>query len=105
MPRLARFVAGSLAALVLLPGAGDVVLYLLILSYPFRPYGFPGAVILFCVPGAIFGAMIVGRQARNGVGWALVLASFFLALTSTSQVYTIRTIFVAAGSLPLAWMS
>ena len=102
---IAGAAAWTLAGLVVVLGIAYVALYVAILSYPFRPYGFPGAVILFCVPGAVFGAMIVGRQPRNGVGWALLLSSFFLATTSTAQVYTIRTIFVDPGSLPLAWMS
>ncbi len=104
MRRLAGGIAWGLSGVVVLLGIGYVVLYVAILSYPFRPYGFPGAVILFCVPGAIFGALIVGRQPRNGVGWALLLSSLFLAMTSTSQVYTIRTTFVAPGSLPLVWL-
>src|SRR5258708_31403266 len=105
MSRVARAAAWALAGLVVLIGIGYVVLYLLILSFPFKPYGFPGAIILFCIPGAIFGAMIASRQPRNGVGWVLLASSFFLATTSTAQVYTIRTTFVAPGSLPLAWMS
>ncbi len=102
--RTARVIAWALAGLIGALAVAYVVLYLLILSYPFRPYGFAGGVILFCTPGAIFGAMIVSRQPRNGVGWALLLSCLFLAITSVAQVYTIRTTFVAPGSLPLVWM-
>ena len=105
MTGTAKGAAWALAGLVIALGIGYGVLYLLILSYPFRPYGFAGAVVLFSVPAAIFGALIVGRQPRNGVGWALLLSGLFLAMTSTAQLYTIRTTFVDPGSLPLAWMS
>ncbi|MGB2938736.1 MAG: GAF domain-containing protein, partial [Candidatus Dormiibacterota bacterium] len=105
MTRLARGAAWSFAGLVIALAIAYVALYLLILHYPFRPYGFAGGIILFCIPAAIFGALIVSRQPRNGVGWALILSGFFLAMTSITQVYTIRTVFVAPGSLPLSWMS
>jgi signal transduction histidine kinase len=105
MSRVAPVVAWALAGVVVVQAIAYVILYLLILSYPFRPYGFPGAVILFCVPAALFGAMIVARQSRNGVGWALILSGLFLATTSTAQIYTIRGVFVDPGGLPLVWMS
>jgi len=105
MRRVASGLAWALAGLVIALGVGYVVLYLTILSYPFQPYGYPGAIILFCIPGAVFGALIIARQPSNGVGWALLLSSFFLALTSTAQVYTVRAVLVDPGTLPLAWMS
>ncbi len=105
MTRTARVAAWALAGLIGALAVAYVALYLLILPYPFRPYGFAGGIILFCTPGAIFGALIVSRQPRNGVGWALLLSCFFLAITAVAQVYTIRTTFVAPGSLPLVWMS
>jgi signal transduction histidine kinase len=97
--------AWSVAAVVALIAIAYAVLYLSILSYPFEPYGFPGAVMLFCLPAAVFGSLIVGRQPGNWVGWALLASSFLLALTSASQVYTIRAYFVAPGSLPVGWLT
>ncbi|MFY9614069.1 MAG: GAF domain-containing sensor histidine kinase [Candidatus Dormiibacterota bacterium] len=103
--RLARVSAWSLAGLIIVVSVACVGLYLLILSHPFHPYGFPGAVVIFTITAATFGALIVSRQPKNGVGWALLLSSLFLATNETAQAYTIRTIFVAPDSLPLAWLS
>ena len=103
--RLARGAAWSLATVVVLVAIAYVVLFLLILSYPFRPYGFPGAIAIFGVTAAVLGAMIVSRQPRNGVGWVLLATSFCLATSATAQVYTIRGYFVAPGSLPAVWLA
>jgi hypothetical protein len=97
--------AWALAAVIVALAVAYAVLYLLILSYPFDPYGFPGAIGIFSVTAAIIGALIASRHPRNGVGWVLLAASLCLGLTATVQVYAIRTYFVAPGSLPAGWLA
>jgi signal transduction histidine kinase len=100
-----RAAACTAAGAVVLLAAGYFWLYASILPYPFEPYGFPGGILIFCVAAAVFGALIISRQPRNGVGWAMVLAALLLSIASDAQLYAIRDTFIAPGSLPGQWLA
>src|SRR2546425_6342647 len=105
MTRMSRIVGWSTALLVSALAIAYFALYLTIAPVPFEPYGFPGGVLIFTVTGSIFGALIVGRNPRNGVGWTLLAASLMLAITSDGQLYAVRSAYLVNGSLPLTWLA
>ena len=102
---LTRTLAWTAASAVVLLAAGYFWLYVSIVPYPFQPYGFPGGILIFCVTASVFGALIISRQPRNGVGWAMVSSALLLGVASDAQLYAIRDTFVAPGSLPGQWLA
>lgn len=64
---------------------------------------------LVYLPFVIMGALVVSRQPRNGVGWAMLLVGVGANLAFFIQEYAYRAIVAAPGSLPFgpafAWVS
>ena len=63
-------------------------------------YGYLGAIPFVCLAFATVGAMIASRVSANAVGWLFLAIALILVSTSDLQVYAVRGLLAAPGSLP-----
>ena len=98
----ARLLARLLWAATLALIAAYVVLAVADRSVEIHLYGYLGAIPLVCFAFATIGALVASRVRANVVGWLFLAIALTLLITADVQLYAIRGILVAPGSLPFS---
>ena len=98
----ARLIAWLLWAVVAALTVAYVALVIADSAVRLHVYGYLGAIPLVCFAFATVGALIASRVSANAVGWLFLAIALILLTTSDAQLYAVRGILVAPGTLAFA---